>query len=121
MPHFGGKINEQFYFKNAQNLTHELLILILTKIFFCYNWHKKLVVSNLVHFQNKIAHLFIIQNEVLRSKRVKQSKITYLKRFSSCNSRTVTAGETTVKSSEASSERIPVHGYERGSSGSWIH
>ena len=57
VPSFGRKIYETYFLEYVSNLTHEFLHDDLTRKF-CYNCHIKTHVSNLMHFQDELAHLF---------------------------------------------------------------
>ena len=67
---FCWKINEPFHFENASNLTYEFLYNNIDKKIFL-NFILILLythVSNLMHFQDGMAHLFFFQRQVLRTK-----------------------------------------------------
>ena len=64
--------NEPFLLKKTSNLTHELLYDNFSKTnyqnFLVKIVIKKTHVSNFMHFQDAIAHLFILQTELLETK-----------------------------------------------------
>ena len=72
-PPFRGKINESFHVENEKqlasflykNFNKKTFLNLLVKIV-----TQKPLLSKLMHFQDELVHLFFLQNEVHRSKRI---------------------------------------------------